>query len=270
MSPEEQRVFALVAPDHQKDLDRLVGRYASGSAPVYRGSFSAHDNLGSVGGGRVDGTLATSAAIATVIDADTPGSGGPTKTLLVESPSEGRHVALSQAFGSTTVSMVLTDGQTGGITASCGSGGPPPFAAGPASIAIPSVTATGTWGDGSPMTVALAGTLSRIDPAMLAFDDVVHLAVGYTDRQDMLSFAPVGGEMVRTVEREFHEPTSIPAGTSYAACHHVTTYTINAYVSRTRLSDNGVRHLVIEKAQTCCVDKPEQAQACAPENRTCF
>jgi hypothetical protein len=273
-SAEEQRVFGIVAPQHLAQLDHLVGQYAKGTTPVYRGSFSARDNRGSVEPSIGDDVLSTTDAVASLATAPVPGGGASAETLTVFSPTDHRHVALTQTTTqtgtpqSTTVSMVLDDGVSGGVTASC-AGCAPAFAQGPTSIAATDPVATGTWGTGESMTVSVSGSLSRMGAATLVFDDVVHLnQASYSDAQAIQKLAPSGGEMSATLEDELHEPTTVPPGKSFYECHHVTSYAIDWYVTRANLASYGVRNLRIEKAQTCCVTGPDIP--CTVNNRTCF
>jgi hypothetical protein len=248
-------VLDAVAPDHLRELDRLVGQYATGKTPVYRGSFVARDNLGSVGPTYHDGTISATSAIASLA-AD---------TLTVESPAEGRHVVVSQAAG-TSLSFVLDDNVSGGASARAGSV-PPMLTGAPPTITM-DLVANGTWGDGSAMIVSARGSLSRVAASTLAFDDIVHLSMGYADRDATSKLVAAGPDRVRTVASELHEPTAVPPGKAFYECHHVTSYTIDWYVESSNLASYGVRNLQIAKSETCCVDGPEIE--CTPENRTCF
>jgi hypothetical protein len=262
-----------VAPEHVAELDRLVGEYAKGTTPVYRGSLSANDNMGSLGPTYKDGHITEGNAIASLATI-AAGSGAPTHTLTVFSPNEQRHLVLTQTADAgsggppTSVSFVLTDPTSGGVSANAL--GVPVLAGGPAQIAL-TLDANGQWGTGQPMHVTGAGNLARVAPATLAFNDVVHLNAGtYADQQAMLALVPSGTDAVRTVKSELHEPTTVPSGTTFYACHHVTSYAIDQYVERANLTNYGVRNLKIEKAETCCVDSPENEKDCTPANRTCF
>lgn len=233
-------------------LDSFVGQYLRGDVPVYRGTFSAHDNESVLGtacdGGSAactDESISEGPAVASLTVVDGAAS------LRVHSLSEHKYVLFRQTkevADVTTVSLVLPDSSSGGNSGTC-SGCVPSFASKPETISFQNLKSTVDVGVNPPPLGANAGSsdaggvelntyasssLTLGTACSLAFADLAELnALNRPTGARAPVFTLKGGEMVAELQ-----------GTVYGDVSNdfcLTLYTIELYVNASNLADYGVR-----------------------------
>lgn len=268
-APEARRILALVAPKHLGELDRLVGRYARGDAPIFEGTFDARDNMGSLGPTYKDGVMAdahVNASLAWEEKIYMAGQHVAGWALDVRSPTHS--IRISQApgtAGQTTLSLVVPNQTSGGLTGTC-NGCVSALTPTAASFTITDALAQGKWGDGRLLEVAASGSLTRVPLAQVTFERLLAVVNPYFDLPTMKEFSIVGGDRVRTVKGSHSETTPVPDGKEFHSCERVTSYALDWFVDANDLLRYGVRGMKLSSAQTCCNEGPPGA--CMP--RTCF
>lgn len=266
---EERRILALVAPRELAELHRLVGRFARGEAAVFEGTFSARDNMGSLGPAYDDGVMTNSPVNASLAWEEQIYSSGQLVSgwaLTVRGPTHRIRIAQSPSAPSvTSFSLVSPENRGGGLDGTC-SNCFPALGGAPSTIASTGALAKGKWGDGRALEVAASGALKKIPRSAVTFERIVAVADPVRDGKKMDEFVDAGGDMVRGVEGQLAEPATAPAGTSYYACERTTTYKLDWFVDRARLARLGLRNMSISGTQTCCSDGPPGG--CRPQ--TCF
>lgn len=249
---ETERVAGLVEPDQLGELDRLIGRYARGDAPVYRGRLQA------VGNGRLDdGPVA-----AALVKDDRVWWLGPDyvtgHTLTFFSQAQQKRFRLSQvpeAPGRTRADMVVPYNSSFGVNARCDSC-LVDLASHPETLDI-DLAADGFYADQrTPLAIRASGHLERVPPADLTWSDLVEISQVYerNTAEAIAGFRPRGAELVRTVRRELREVVPRPPSVAYDQCARTTTYETEWWVDPAQLGDFGVRNLTIVKQETCCSD----------------
>lgn len=120
---EERRILLLVAPKHLEELNRLVGRYARGDAPIYEGTFSARDNMGSLGATYQDGVMTNASVNASLAWEDKMYWNGQMVSgweLSVRGLTHRIRIAQSPtAPGTSALSIVVPNNTGGGMTGTC-------------------------------------------------------------------------------------------------------------------------------------------------------
>jgi hypothetical protein len=266
---EERRILQLVAPKHLEEMDRLVGRYVRGDAPVYQGTFSARDNMGSLGPTYQDGVMTNASVNASLGWEEKLYWNGQMVSgwaLFVRGPAHWIRLAQSPtAPGSSALTIVVPNAVGGGMTGTC-TGCLPTLAPTAGTITIGGTVARGKWGNGKLLEVTASGTLTRVPLPELSFEQLVAIAEPNTEGAAMKEFKAVGAEMVRVVERTHSEPTPVPADQTFYACERITSYELDWFVDRARLVRYGLRNMSIAGTQTCCSEGPPGM--CAP--RVCW
>lgn len=272
LTAEQQEVRDAVQKDLMQRLEDTVGQFVAGKSPVFRGWFSAHDNLGSVPFNHQDGVMTDAEVIAILESREDLWTGQAADRgvrLFMVSESQGKSLVLTQhekQAGVTHVSMVLPK-SPGGLEAAC-SGCVAPLTSATTSIEVQPLVAQGKWGDGSLMQVTAHGMLSRVAPAQLTFDDLLSIARSDYRREDLLRmFSASGSERTQTITGTYRKATAVPSGTLYAQCERLTSYSVELYVG-TPIVSFGVRGFSAMPTQTCCLDQPKQA--CDLQTPTCF
>jgi hypothetical protein len=243
--------------DQNAQLDALVGRYARGDAPIYRGKISAGDNLGITGWGN-NGALAGDVTASLVKrdvyteSVDNVPHSAWTLTLFGPADTYMRVQQPTASPGLSQLTLIDPDGDVpAGYNGAC-SGCMADLSTKPATIAATSITANGTYWTGQSLVVVLANlTLTRVTP--VAFEDIVAVADLASDRDTMRAFTQRGHEMVQTVTSQRSD--YIPGEGS---CRRITSYSVEWYVNRTTLTDFGTRKFEVTSRQTCCY--PNTAQ----------
>lgn len=264
---EERRILAAVAPKHLADLYRLVGRYARGDAPIYEGTFSAQDNMGSLGATYRDGVMDNAPVDAALTWEEKmywKGQQASGWSLLVRSSTHRLTITqTASAPGVTSFSIVVPNSTGGGLTGSCESCFPA-LVTTATTFAASDVLAVGRWGNDKPLEVTASGTLTRVPLAKVTFERIARVV----DAPGLIEeFAVVGGEMVRPIATSYTEKTPVPAGSAYFECERHTSYELDMFVDRSRLVRQGLRSMAITGTQTCCT-KDGPIGACRPQ--TCF
>ena len=216
------------------------------------GTLSAHDNESVLGtdcaGGTAackDQSISEGPAIASLTVADGVAS------LTVHSLAEHKYVMFQQtkkAADVTTVSLVLSDSDSGGDTGTC-SGCVPSFASKPQTVSFQNIESTADVGVNAPPVGEDAGSrdaggavlntyasssLTLGTACALTFDDLVELnALNVPSRMNAPVFTLQGGLMVAELRG------SLYADVSKEYC--LTSYTIEIYVNPSNLADYGVR-----------------------------
>lgn len=266
---EERRILAAVAPKHLTDLYRLVGRYARGDAPIYEGTWSAEDNMGSLGANYEDGVMndaPVDAALAWEEKMYWKGQSAAGWSLLVRSSTHRLTITqTASALGVTSFSIVVPNNVGGGLTGTCDACFPA-LSATSTSFAAADVVATGKWGNDKLLEVTASGTLTRVPLAKVTFERVTRV-VDPISGAAIKDFKVVGSEMVRSIEDRYTEKTPVPAGTQYFECQRHTSYELDAFVDRSRLVRQGLRNMSITGTETCCT---EDGPIGGCRKQTCF
>lgn len=267
---EARRIMQAVAPEHLKELDRLFGRFLRGDASIYQGTFTARDNMGSLGSTYQDGVMTNANVHASIAWEDKiywNGQHVAGWALSVRGPTHRIRIAQSAtAPGTSALSLVAPDKSPWGLTGTC-AGCVATLAPTTAStLRIANVVANGKWGNDKPLEVSADGSLVRLPSTQLTFETLVAVADPYRDGATMAAFVANGTEMVRSVSQSFREPTPIPTGKTFHSCEKIANYRLDWFVDKTVLARHGLRNLVIESTQTCCNEGPPGA--CMP--RSCF
>lgn len=273
LTPEQQTIADTVTQDLLEQLEDAIGQFAAGRSPVFRGVFSARDNLGSVPFNRQDGVMANAEVLAALERREdlwtgqTPDRG---LRLFIVSETQGKSLRLSQheqQTGITHVSLVQPKSAGGGLEAAC-SGCVAPFTSATSSIDVAPLIASGKWGDGSPMRVTAEGTLAQIPPGQLTYEDLRSIARSDYERERLITgFAARGAERIQQITGTHRAPAQVPSGTHYAECERVTPYSVELYLGPS-VADFGIRAFSAEPTLTCCLDRPRQP--CDPQTPTCF
>jgi hypothetical protein len=210
-------------------LDTLFGRYLRGDVKAYRGAFQASDNYQTVvadGGAIAEGPGIGSLEVAT-----------GTATLTLHSVTEHAFLSFQQSQSNpsfSVVGVILSDGSTGGDTATC-TGCLPNLFQDPNAISLTGFMTTGfdasaNGDDGENIKIYASGSLTLAPPCSLDLPGLVELAPPSVSAPH---FAPSGSVSVWHVNGSVEE---YPQG----ACMTETPYTIDLYVNPQNLADYGV------------------------------
>jgi hypothetical protein len=219
-------------------LDGYVGKYLRGDSTVYRGTMSAHDNqsvldesISGTSGHTHDQSVPLGIAVASLTLA------GDTATLAVHGVTSLKFVDLWQDTKSpsttTSVGIILGDGESGGNSGTC-SGCVPSFIARPPTIDFANIESTqvvnltsgiGTRAHDVTLHTYATAHLTLVTPCELTFEDIAGLSG--------VAFTPQGDDMVS----EFH-------GSAYSEDEYcgIAYYTIDLYINAANLADYGVRN----------------------------
>jgi len=261
---EAARIFALVRDRHEAELDRLVGRYARGEAPIYRGTAQAFGNASMLSG----------PVVASLVKSDQVYWQNRQTTgfqLTIFSSAQQRRFRVTQvpeAPGTTRADMVVPYNSSFGVTAAC-TDCVPGLAALPAALAF-DLRATGQYYDGRPLNISASGSLSQVPPEALDFHllwEVNQLYDGATVA-GIAAFQPRGDEMVRVVDGEWYEKTERPPSVAYDSCRKITRYRVEQYVNSAHVVDFGLRNPEVVEQKTCCSDS--NYPGCGPPPTVCI
>jgi hypothetical protein len=219
-------------------LEDLVGRYAKGAVPIYRGTARASDDASARGG--EDGKLSGD-----VVGAITPSQSDRAGwELAVYAPMQTR-LTVTQTVGAPGRSDFAL-----GTSGSC-VGCFVDLASPPTRIHAASLTARGApLADPTLLaTVAVAElTLTRV--TQLTFQDITAAHDAVEGPIGEATFTQRGGEMVREVSDDIYVPI---AGTkAFNSCTRTLSYEAEWYVNLANVADYGVRSFAITKRKTCC------------------
>jgi hypothetical protein len=254
--PAALRVYQLVEAQEHADLQRVVGQYACGDSPIYRGAFVASDNFGTVSPADGDGVLNNGPVIAAIettdatldyLTCDQTVTGA--RALVVIGTAQMRAIRFFQTPGPvggnpTFASLVHQPGSgwsgTSGVCNGCVADlrGRPP-----ASIDMVGLTFSGQYcGGAGPLTVSASGHLAML--AAPTFADILEMNQNLGDQQAPPTFAVQGPDMVTTVDRSLGEG----AGCLYT----FTPFHVDWYVNQQNPRLRGLRNFRIDSPQTLC------------------
>ena len=245
------RVYAMVSIQLHDDLGYLVGRYACGTAPLYRGTFSASDS-------GMDVPIKNAPVIAS-LETDptdqhytTCGSrwSGVRELSIGETEAPGTSIRFFQLpdAATTYVSLLRAPNSTwSGVSASCATCVPDLRGAMPATITISAARLDGMLCDDNPFSVTASGQLSRI--ATPSTDDVFAINQLIGDyRWPGARFTLVGNEQVATIDGFLVEPVS-NAGCEATQNTH---YHVDWYINVDDPKKHGLRNFRIEPTTLQC------------------
>ena len=255
--PLTLHVYHLVEADLHAKLERMIGRYACGTTPLYRGTFTAHDNVSTVEAGPdgiLDGAVIAALAIpsqmifkscTTISDAGRElvviATNGQTAIRLAQVPNDAT---------ATYATLVNHPGSTWSGTAGSCSGCTTDFHTGtPTTIDVRQTTFAGSYcSGGGSLTVAARGHLSFADQPTI--DDIMSINAPSGDQpQPPFTFSPSGTEMVAAYSGTAIEPISLGC---WNGCEVITTFHVEIYVNRANPKLLGLRNFRIDPPQTSC------------------
>jgi hypothetical protein len=255
------RVYQLVEAKQHANLQRVVGQYACGTSPLYRGTFAASDNLGSLGAGYSNGVITSGPVIASL---ETTSSSNDfltctqtvmgVRALVVMATAQSEAIRLFQVFGgdaSTYASLVTVPGSSWtGTSGSCAACVSDLRTGSPQTISIGSATLNGQFCYGQPLTVSVSGQLAIV--AQPSFDDIMEINQSFGDHLAPPPFASEGPDMVTTIDDALYEP--IPTMSGCAGSERVTPYHVDWYVNRQNVELLGLRNFRVDPPQNlCCI-----------------
>jgi hypothetical protein len=251
---EALRIYDIVAPWQHDALEHTIGRYACGTTPLYRGTFSASDSY-------TNATLKDSQVIASLETTDdatldfltcTDTVMGVRALIIGQTAGDRTSIRFFQRLtGSATtyVSLVRTPGSTwSGTSAACAMCLPDLIGAAPATMTIGSGHYDGRLCDATSFSVTASGQLSKVATASL--DDIMAINEIVGDyRWPGSKFALVGREQVATVDGLFVEPE---VGAGCMATRN-TAYHVDWYVNVDDPRQRGLRNFRVDSPQIeCC------------------
>ena len=265
--PAALRVYDLVEANEHVLLQQIIGQYVCGTGWIYRGTFAAQDNGGSVGGVNVNGFINSGpviAAVATNSIADLYSLScfefaTDVRVLHVLATAQSKAIHLFQVLGGdgTTYSSLVQNPDQGlsGVSGACDGCVADLRGAAPASLAIGPVTMTGLYCDGTtPLEVTVSGQLTILPTPSAA--DILEInspyVYPYADFRSLPSFAQQGDEMVATVDGTLYENDPV-AQTGSATPFHV-----DWYVNSQDVTVFGLRNFRIDATLPICPMSPSQ------------
>jgi hypothetical protein len=239
-TPDEHACSAALG-DSLDRVQRLFGRYATGSARIYRGTARAADNQDTVGRERgvLDGPVIAELG-------ETPYGGG--KTLRIVSPALRRYFEIRQPDASTTLflSLVQDPAKHAGVEAKVSAA--PVDLHGDPSILRFEVGGTAHYGTGELLAVTAAVDLQLAESSTVTARDVLDLF----DDAIASGFEPSEGFWVRPVTLDASRSASDPPGLDFLSCSRFTTYRAEEYIRSDNLADFGVRNVSLVDTELCC------------------
>ncbi|HEY3500039.1 MAG TPA: hypothetical protein VGK73_35360, partial [Polyangiaceae bacterium] len=244
-------MYNLVLESEWTALWGVVGQYACGDAPVYRGSFSADTT---------DGEADWPDAIASLvmgegIDWIATSRQGP--HLTVFDPVSGRKTRLvQQVLGTTETSIIAEQNSSFGVGASC-TDCFVDLETRPERIEFDYV-ANGEYGDGSPLMISASGWFEQIRPGEVTFSDIQTVTNVYSSAiQDIRqSFETCGAELIRRSAGEYRIPAPAPAGSGFRdnQCARAVFFSATWHLDADQPAAHGIRALTIDEPRYCCQD----------------
>jgi hypothetical protein len=260
LSPHDAHVRDVAIHDQTPRVEAMFGRFATGAAAFYRGTFEAKDNISVLGTGVSNGVFPHGPAIASVIT-NRDGQGGV--TLGVVGPESGQHVELLQNGAVTMISLVNAPNTSGGLLSSC-TGCVVDLAPHPPALTFSGVVARGEYGNfpPSPSEVTASGSFTLVPASQLAFDDIRQL------RMLDAAFIAVGSDMVATARDRVYDFQATTDADDYP-CYVASDYAIDLWVNRAKITQHGLRNFQLVGARTCCATgEGEGSGICEPLERS--
>jgi hypothetical protein len=262
--PFTLHVYHLVEADLHAKLERMVGRYACGTTPLYRGMFTARDNISTISSeadGMLDGAVIAALAIPSqpifesCVTSSTTG-----RELLVIATNGQAAIRLAQAPNDATntyATFVAHPGQNwNGNVGTCSVCATDFHTGTPSTIDVSQGTFAGYYcgDDPGPLTVAVQGHLTLADQPTI--DDIMNINAASPDQQQPpFSFSQSGPDLVATVSDVAVEPISLSCSTG---CEVTTTFHVEVYVESSNPRVLGLRNFRIDPPQTSCCGSYEE------------
>lgn len=236
----EQHIRPLVERDERERLDRVLGRLTRGDALVYKGTFAARDNRGTLPADR-DGVMPNGTASA-LLESQPEGillsvfgrneADERSKVDFFQFSGAGAETEVSPVSSVFTIAGTRQLGKCAGCLVD--------LRARPGSIPIVDLVARGHFFDihASPFRIMASGSLSVVPPTELTFEDVASV-------RSLDGFIREGDYMIQHRDEFFHE--ELPSG-----CSATAKYSIRTRIHRTRPADHGIANFVLESGQRCC------------------
>jgi hypothetical protein len=255
--PLTLQVYHLVEADLHAKLERMIGRYACGTTPLYRGTFTAHDNVSTVEAGPdgiLDGAVIAALAIPSQMifkSCTTISDAG--RELVVIATNGQTAIRLAQVPNDATdtyATLVNHPGSTWSGAAGTCSGCTTDFHTGtPTTIDVSQTTFAGSYcSGGGSLTVAAQGHLSFADQPTI--DDIMGINDPSGDQpQPPFTFSQSGTEMVAAYSGTAIEPISLGC---WNGCEVITTFHVEIFVNRANPKLLGLRNFRIDPPQTSC------------------
>ena len=273
---ESERFLNQVLEDDWAYFRGIVGQYACGVAPLYRGQVAASDNAGDLGGGHDDGVMRGEAVLASLVS----GVGleviptiveGP--HLIIFSPQDETRFFMHQPReepGQTGVSIISSYRSSFGLRGSCDDC-LVDLEQRPDDIAI-ELTASGAFGNGDPLIVVASGTLARVPTEDVRWPDIVEVNTLYAEELVKIpaEFEACGNLLVREFTEYYSEGAPAPAGSKwedYGSCTRTVSYTARWWVDTENLARHGIRDFDPQEPAYCC-EEPDVGVG--PFERECF
>jgi hypothetical protein len=259
--PAALRIYQLAQSDEHVRLHGVVGQYVCGESPLYRGTFMASDNLGSIEPGATDGIVTGSviASLQTIVGGqifltcDTVVSGGRALFVVSGSGAEARGVRLFQqsSDGKTTyASMVASSMSTwSGTSGACDSCVADLLGAAPGSIDVVETTFEGQYcgGAATALQIVAGGHLTILQTP--SWSDIIAFNQDVGATLATPTFVVQGTDEVATVDGSVSEPIN---STSSLSCSLITPYHVDWYVNQQTLPLHGLRNFRIDASQMVC------------------
>jgi hypothetical protein len=242
--PAALRIYQAVVSDQHSQLQRIVGRYACGGTPLYRGTFMARDDAAP--------TSSLSGVVLASLDSALEETGCASEGLQL-----GRQLTLTQptpTFLPLSLFQPNADEMTyalwTGVESSC-AGCVADFRTGvPAEIDLAQATFSSsdcaTPTPTQTAAVTASGQLTLV--AAPSIDDIIQI-----DQLDISGQVPTftanGTEMVAEVDGWYGEPTDVAC---YEACSVITRFHVEWFVDRREAKRFGLRNFRIDPPQTFC------------------
>jgi hypothetical protein len=259
--PAALHIYQLAQSDEHARLHGVVGQYVCGESPLYRGTFMASDNLGSIEPGATNGIVTGSviASLQTIVGGqvfltcDTIVTGGRALVVVSGSGAEARGIRLFQqpSDGKTTyASMVSSSMSTwSGTSGACDGCIADLHGDAPASIDVVATVFTGQYCSpaATSLQVLAGGHLTILQAP--SWDDIIAFNQDVGATLVTPTFVVQGIDEVATVDGSVSEPA---ASTSGLPCNLVTPYHVDWYVNQQNLKLHGLRNFRIGASQTVC------------------
>jgi hypothetical protein len=254
--PAALRVYHLVEAAQHARLQQVIGQYVCGTGWIYRGTFAAQDNVGSVSG--VNGFINSGPVIAAVATNSITNLyslrcfeyATGVRVLHVLATAQSKAIHLFQVLGgdaTTYSSLVQNPNQSvSGASGACDACVADLRGAAPASLSIGPVTMTGQYCDGTtPLEVTVSGQLTILPTPTAA--DILEINSGYAYAGSLPFFAQQGDEMVATIDGTLYENVDPVALTGSATPFH-----IDWYVNSQDVKVFGLRNFRIDATLPLC------------------
>jgi hypothetical protein len=244
VDPGALQIYEAVVSGQQAQLQRIVGRYACGGTPLYRGTFMAHDNgapMSSLSGG----VLASLDSAVEGIDCPSENWQPGRQLTLTQPTTTFLHLSLFQpnTDAMTYASWTGQESSCAGCVADFRSGVPAQINL---TQAIFSSSDCATPTPLRTVAVTASGQLTLV--AAPSIDDIIQI-----DQLDVSGQVPTftvkGTEMVAEVDGWYGEPTEVAC---YSSCSLIAPFHVEWFVDRQDAKRFGLRNFRIDPPQTSC------------------